>query len=221
MYVVWGCFALSLFLLSSCGGTRSTLAPRSSEELTGLVLVIEEMPDGQVRHSWLRAAEVELSRYERLSNTEGKAGRILLPERWSVAMSIDKLTRKALDCIYRTREDSPSPEDQEILDVAANAIHFIASIGKLHAFEHYLASIASGGQPPPLYSFDTREEADAWLKNHPEPPHGASVSIAGKDYTVAYFRELNHRALLYRPSLDELERVDDQQLQGKSPGEES
>lgn len=134
-------------------------------------------------------------------------------------MSIDKLTRKVLDCLYRTRADSQLPEDQELLDVAANAIHFISSSGKLHAFEDYLADMAADRHPPPICSFDTREEADAWLKNHPEPPHGASVSIAGKDYTVAYFRELKHRALLYRPS-EELEGMDDPQGQGKSPGKE-
>jgi hypothetical protein len=132
-------------------------------------------------------------------------------------MSIDKLTRKVLDCLYRTRAASQSPEDQELLEAAANAIHFISSNGKLHAFEDYLADVAADRHPPPLCSFDTREAADAWLKNHSEPPHGAFVSIAGKDYTVAYFRELNHRALLYRPSLEE---SDDQQGQGKWPEED-
>ena len=136
-------------------------------------------------------------------------------------MSIDKLNRRVLDCLYRLRAGSPSAEDQELLDVAANAIHFINSIGKAHAFEDYLTDIAADRHPPPICSFATREEADAWLKNHPEPPHGAFVSIAGKDYTVAYFRDINHRALLYRPRLEELERTDEQERQGEVPEEET
>ncbi|HYO73959.1 MAG TPA: hypothetical protein VEU33_48610 [Archangium sp.] len=65
------CLAL---LLVSCGSTRHTASPHA-EELTGFVLIIGEEPDGQVSHSWLRATELELPRYDppssHISSAEG------------------------------------------------------------------------------------------------------------------------------------------------------
>lgn len=55
-------------LLVSCGGTRHA-APSRAEELTGFVLVIEQAADGQVGHSWKRASEFDLSRYDLFSST--------------------------------------------------------------------------------------------------------------------------------------------------------
>ncbi|MFY0576831.1 hypothetical protein ACN28S_23090 [Cystobacter fuscus] len=63
-------------LLLSCGSTRH-VAP-SSEELTGFVLIIEEASDDQVHHSWQRAAEFDLSRYDNLSSHESTIGSIVL-----------------------------------------------------------------------------------------------------------------------------------------------
>jgi len=122
-----------------------------------------------------------------------------------------------VDCLYKLRAGTPSPEEQAALEVAADALSFILSIGKVHAFEDYRENLASNVLPPPLCSFDTREEADAWLMAHPEPPHGASVTIAGHRHTVAYVRHLAHRALLRFPTQEELEQLDEQQ----GPEEES
>jgi hypothetical protein len=46
-------------LLVSCGVTRG-LAPTSTEELSHLVLFIQEQPDGTVTHSWKRVEELDL-----------------------------------------------------------------------------------------------------------------------------------------------------------------
>lgn len=63
-------------LLLSCGSTRH--AAPSSEELTGFVLIIEEASDGQVHHSWQRAAEFDLSRHDLLFSSSGTYGSIVL-----------------------------------------------------------------------------------------------------------------------------------------------
>jgi hypothetical protein len=119
-------------------------------------------------------------------------------------MSID--TSKLIDCLYQLRAGAGTPEEQEALDVAADGLSFILSLGKLHAFEDYRERLGSNAAPVPLCSFDTRESADAWLMAHPEPPHGAYVSVAGTLYTVAYSRQVGHRALLRIPTQAELAR---------------
>ncbi|WP_224249549.1 hypothetical protein [Hyalangium gracile] len=47
-------------LLASCSPTRY-IAPPDVAELSGFVLLIREMPDGRVDHTWQRAEDVELS----------------------------------------------------------------------------------------------------------------------------------------------------------------
>jgi hypothetical protein len=60
--------AASLCLLfASCSTTRSTTP--GSEDLTNMVLVIRELPDGQVTHSWQSAEGVDLSQYRHPSNS--------------------------------------------------------------------------------------------------------------------------------------------------------
>ena len=64
-------------LLVACDGTRHTV-PSRAEEFTDFVLIIEEASDGQVSHSWRRATEFDLSRYDHLSSTSGATGSIVL-----------------------------------------------------------------------------------------------------------------------------------------------
>ncbi len=58
-------------LLASCSATRSAVPTRN--ELPHLVLVIRETPDGQVRHSWERAEDFDLLRFQYQSSLEGAA----------------------------------------------------------------------------------------------------------------------------------------------------
>jgi hypothetical protein len=126
-------------------------------------------------------------------------------------------TSEIVDCLYRLRAGTQSSEEQAALEVAADALSFILSMGKVHAFEDYRANLEANVLPPPLCSFDTRAEADAWLMAHPEPPHGATVTIAGHRHTVAYVRHLGHRALLRIPSQEELDLMEEP----KGPAEET
>ncbi|MGZ3458039.1 MAG: hypothetical protein ACXU86_05980 [Archangium sp.] len=68
------CLAL---LLVACSSTHLATNPRA-EELTDFVLLIREEPDGQVSHSWRRAAEFDLSQYGHLTSMGRRTGRIVL-----------------------------------------------------------------------------------------------------------------------------------------------
>ncbi len=48
------CCGLLGGLLASCGSTRST-HPASTEDLAEFVLILRELPDGQITHSWQHA----------------------------------------------------------------------------------------------------------------------------------------------------------------------
>jgi len=59
----------------------------------------------------------------------------------------------------------------------------------------YLEDMARGGLPPPVATFNTLEEAKAWVDSQPEPPKQVFIQVAGEDYIVAYHYRLNLRAL--------------------------
>jgi hypothetical protein len=99
-----------------------------------------------------------------------------------------------------------SPEDVDALHCAALALHFIHETGCTREFARFLAHF---DEPrPPLRSFATREEAEAWLRNHPSPPHGASVQAGEEELTVGYWRERDQRVLVRFPKVAQLHAVE-------------
>jgi hypothetical protein len=62
-------------------------------------------------------------------------------------------------------------------------------------FERYLAWLKRVDPPIAAASFATREEADAWLSNQPNPARRTWVMIAGEFYLATYYPNINHRAL--------------------------
>jgi hypothetical protein len=103
-----------------------------------------------------------------------------------------------------------SPEDLEGLRSAALALHFIHAAGCSREFECFLTHFEE--HLPPLCSFSTRDEADAWLKNHPSPPDGATVQVGEEQLTVGYWPRSGRRVLLRFPkndALDDLEEEDE------------
>jgi hypothetical protein len=117
-------------------------------------------------------------------------------------MSVEELHLKMEGLLGRLRNDAQSPEDRELLLAAIDALDFIYSTGQSHAFEDYRQHLESNEPPPVVASFTTREEAETWLKNHPAPPHAASVLIAGNYHTVAYRRAGDLRYLPPSPVLE-------------------
>jgi hypothetical protein len=74
--------AVSLTLsLASCGVSRSAHRSPRAEELNDFVLILQEVPNGDVRHSWHRATEVNLAQYRQSSSLAYTSGHIVLTSR--------------------------------------------------------------------------------------------------------------------------------------------
>lgn len=117
-------------------------------------------------------------------------------------MRMGELMLETLELLGRLREGTPSTEEKERFLLAFEALRFISATGQIYGFEEYRKDCAVKGPPLVIATFNTRAEADAWLKNHPEPPHHANVLIGGEYFLTAYIPELNHRALLHDPVLE-------------------
>jgi hypothetical protein len=116
-------------------------------------------------------------------------------------MNIHELIHEVQGLLGRTLRNAPSPEERELFRVAAAALMFISESGTVHSFEDYL-QFRRQAPPYAVASFKTREEADAWLRQHPEPPHGAFVLIADEYHIVMHVREMNHRQIFPHPILE-------------------
>lgn len=68
--------------------------------------------------------------------------------------------------------------------------------------ESYLGRLRRAEPPRATASFNTREEADAWLKAQATPARRAWVEIAGEPYLAAYYPHLDHRALFPLPTAE-------------------
>lgn len=117
-------------------------------------------------------------------------------------MRIGDLILEAQEILGRIHEDTPSPEEKERLRVAFDALGFIWSTGRTNEFEDYRKSLESDAPARVVAAFDTREEAEVWLKDHPSPPHMAYVLIADEYHVVAHFRAQDRRTLLPHPTLE-------------------
>ncbi|MCY1077765.1 hypothetical protein [Archangium lansingense] len=51
------------------------------------------------------------------------------------------------------------------------------------------------GLPPVVATFDTREQAEAWLAALPDPPRHAFITIDGKHHVAACWKNVNRRAI--------------------------
>lgn len=116
-------------------------------------------------------------------------------------MNIHELILEVQGLLGRTQRSAQSPEERELLRVATAALMFISETGTVHSFEDYL-QFRREAPPYAVASFKTREEADAWLQQHPEPPHGAFVLIADEYHIVMHVREVNHRQIFPHPILE-------------------
>jgi hypothetical protein len=70
--------------------------------------------------------------------------------------------------------------------------------------EQWIEAFTAKGLPAAVASFNTREEAEQWLKSHPVPPM-SFVTIAGEHHLVAYHKRLTYHTLHPLSSLKEWE----------------
>jgi hypothetical protein len=117
-------------------------------------------------------------------------------------MNTRKLIAKATDFLAEIRATTQSSEQQESLDVLFDALLFIDSTGQTYAFEDYRKHLASDDPPRVVAAFNTREEADAWLRDHPAPPSSAYILVADQYHHLIYIREKDHRRLFPHPVLE-------------------
>ncbi|HSP77979.1 MAG TPA: head protein [Myxococcaceae bacterium] len=117
-------------------------------------------------------------------------------------MNTRKLTARARELLAEIRATSQSKEQQELLDVIFDALLFIDSTGQLYAFEDYRKYLASDDPPHVVASFNTLEEADTWLTEHPNPPSSAYILVADQYHQLVYIREKHHRHIFPHPVLE-------------------
>lgn len=122
--------------------------------------------------------------------------------RHSVPMEIGKLIVNAIDLLGRIHEKTQSEEEKELLLAAAEALRFIDTTGQQYDFEDYRKDLETEGPTQVIAAFATREEADSWLKNHPQPPYTARVLVADEYHAVYHWRDRNLRRLMSVPSIE-------------------
>ncbi|HZH14175.1 MAG TPA: hypothetical protein VE057_07440 [Archangium sp.] len=102
----------------------------------------------------------------------------------------------------KIRDEPESAEEVAQSQAILDAIQYIESTGQEGAFAAFLEYVESNDPPFVVASFDTQEEAEAWLANHPHPPDPANVLIANKYHDVFHNREMNIRRLPYNRALE-------------------
>jgi hypothetical protein len=95
----------------------------------------------------------------------------------------------------KLRAESASVEERGLIQVILDALHFISSADQSGAFSEYLEHAEAGAPPYVMASFDTRESAEAWLREHPSPPVSANVLISNTYHDVVHDRDTNTRRL--------------------------
>ncbi len=124
------------------------------------------------------------------------------PHPGGVTMAIGDFINDAVDLLGRIHENTQSAKEKEWLAAAADALEFIWATGQTYQFEDYRKSRELDAPALVVGAFKTREEADAWLANNPNPPAMAYVLIAGEYHLVGYRRESNWREFLSHPTLE-------------------
>jgi hypothetical protein len=110
---------------------------------------------------------------------------------------------------FDTREEAdawlsanPKPPNSAYV-LVANEYHIvmcsrergIRALAPHPTLELHLEELMRGGLPPAVATFDTREEADAWLASQAEPPAEAVIQIGGEHHLAVYYRNIHHRTL--------------------------
>ncbi len=108
-------------------------------------------------------------------------------------------TRDEAEAWLKGTPEPPSPANILIGDEYYTAVYDrennIRYISCQYTMEPYLeGEIAAEGIPPTSPSFETRAEAEEWLKNHPASPFGF-VSIAGEHYFAVHHKRLKRHTL--------------------------
>jgi hypothetical protein len=107
-------------------------------------------------------------------------------------------TRDEAEAWLKGLAEPPSQADILIGDEYYTAVYYrednVRDIYRDYVIEPYIEEFAAEGIPPASPSFETRAEAEEWLKNHPASPFGF-VSIAGEHYFAVHHKRLKRHTL--------------------------
>lgn len=109
---------------------------------------------------------------------------------------------EAQELLGKSREHARTPEEKELFLLAIDALWFIWTDGRTNELERYRQDVASTAPARVIAAFNTREEADAWLKANPHPPDLAYVLIAGEYHVVMSSRDRQRYSLVPHPALE-------------------
>jgi hypothetical protein len=124
------------------------------------------------------------------------------PSRGGGAVTIFDRIIEAQEFLGKNREHAQSPEEKELFLLAIDALWFVWRNGQSYEFESYRKDVESKAPPRVIASFNTRDEAEAWLRAKPKPPDLALVLIADEYHSVLSSREGDRRALVPDPALE-------------------
>jgi hypothetical protein len=107
----------------------------------------------------------------------------------------DAVSRQARALLLRTLQETTEPGQRSLMFVILSLLDFVADTGQYDEFDEYLENFYV--EPPPAIArFDTREQAESWLRGLAEPPGGTSILIGDEYHHVWYSREEGVRELL-------------------------
>ena len=167
--------SLSVLLVSCSGAIRHT-APANTEELSHLVLIIKELNDGRVTHTWQRAEDIDLSQYRHWASTSSATGRIVLAS--GRRRDCDK---ELLDC-HRECMKRPVPPDYNQYEYN-RGLGGRADYCNQQCLPPYLECKEQERARP--VEFTAMDNAVDWLKRNREAVMvGSAIVIAGVVFVV-------------------------------------
>lgn len=102
----------------------------------------------------------------------------------------------AQEFLGKNREHAQSPEEKELFLLAIDALWFVWHNGQAYEFESYRKDAEAKAPPRVIASFNTRDEADAWVRARPQSPDLALVLIADEYHVVLSSHGGDRRALI-------------------------
>jgi hypothetical protein len=164
-------------VLLSCSTTPQG-APRIAEaDLVRSILLIQELPDGRVIHTWQRAEEFDLSPYKHLSQRLSSSRRVVLAAHWN--RNCDEENDECIDkCM-----DRPLPPGFEHLSSPDRKKGAIAKYCRDQCLQAYRDCMEL--EKLQSQKFKTIDSALDWLKhNHKAVLVGSVIIIAGVAFVV-------------------------------------
>ncbi len=107
----------------------------------------------------------------------------------------DRIT-EAQELLGKNQEHAQAPEEKELYRLAIDALWFVWRNGQSYEFESYRKDVEAKAPPRVIAAFNTRDEAEAWLRAQPEPPDLACVLIADEYHVVLSSRDRSRRSLV-------------------------